>query len=288
MPASYLTKTTVRSHTDKNPAVELGLFLRSRRESLDPVRVGIVYSGRRRTPGLRREEVAQLADVSTTWYTWLEQGREVKASAITLSAIAHALQCSEAETRHLFSLAGLTEPTSHQRLCQQLSAANQQILDQLSPLPAIIQNSQFDILGYNKAYTHLTGIDLSTLSDMECNCLYLAFNHAGWQQRLVNMEQTLPRLVGSFRAAMVKHMDDPSWNARLESLRQSSAYFRELWDRYEILDIENHHKQFNHPELGRLSFYQVNWWSAPANGERLMVYVAGDEITRLKLSQLIV
>jgi transcriptional regulator with XRE-family HTH domain len=286
MPYHNLTSFPAHGHADKNPAIELGLFLRSRRESLDPVRVGIVYSGRRRTPGLRREEVAQLADVSTTWYTWLEQGREVKASAVTLSAIAQALQCSEAETRHLFSLAGLTEPTSYWRQCQKLSEANQQLLDQLSPLPAIIQNARFDILGYNNAYTQLTGIDLSALSDVECNCLYLAFNHTGWQQRLVNMEQTLPRLVGSFRSAMTKYRDDPRWNARLESLLQSSAYFRELWERYEILDIENHHKQFHHPELGMLSFYQVNWWSAPANGERLMVYVADDELTRQKLVQL--
>ncbi|WP_024871875.1 helix-turn-helix transcriptional regulator [Tolumonas lignilytica] len=286
MPMTPLMPMPSSGNADPNPAIELGIFLRSRRESLDPVRVGIVYNGRRRTPGLRREEVAQLADVSTTWYTWLEQGRDVKASAITLSAIAQALRCSEAETRHLFSLAGLTEPTSHRRQCRKLTEANQLILDQLSPLPAIIQNARFDILGHNKAYVSLTGIELSALSDEECNCLYLAFNHPGWRQRLVNIDQILPRLVGSFRASMAKHRDDPLWNARLDSLRQSSAHFCELWERYEILDIENHHKQFQHPELGLLSVYQVNWWSAPANGERLMVYVADDDATRQKLLQL--
>lgn len=86
---------------------QLGAFLRARRESLDPQRLGLPRSGRRRTPGLRREEVAMLADVGVTWYTWLEQGREVNPSVAVMQAIAEALQCSELETRHLFVLAGL-------------------------------------------------------------------------------------------------------------------------------------------------------------------------------------
>ena len=84
----------------------LGAFLRSRRENLDPVRLGLPRMRQRRTPGLRREEVAQLADVGVTWYTWLEQGRDIKASLKTLTAIASALQCNDVETQHLFSLAG--------------------------------------------------------------------------------------------------------------------------------------------------------------------------------------
>ena len=87
---------------------QLGAFLRSRRESLDPQRLGLPRSGRRRTPGLRREEVALLADVGVTWYTWLEQGRDVNPSASVMQAIANALECSATETRHLFLLAGLT------------------------------------------------------------------------------------------------------------------------------------------------------------------------------------
>ncbi len=85
---------------------QLGAFLRARRESLDPQRLGLPRSGRRRTPGLRREEVAMLADVGVTWYTWLEQGREVNPSAAVMQAVAEALQCSALETRHLFVLAG--------------------------------------------------------------------------------------------------------------------------------------------------------------------------------------
>ncbi len=93
---------------------QLGAFLRARRESLDPQRLGLPRVGRRRTPGLRREEVAMLADVGVTWYTWLEQGREVNPSAAVLSGVASALQCSPLETRHLFVLAGLTPPENTQ------------------------------------------------------------------------------------------------------------------------------------------------------------------------------
>ncbi|VUA84200.1 DNA-binding protein [Klebsiella pneumoniae] len=93
---------------------QLGAFLRARRESLDPQRLGLPRVGRRRTPGLRREEVAMLADVGVTWYTWLEQGREVNPSEAVLVGVANALQCSPLETRHLFVLAGLTPPEATQ------------------------------------------------------------------------------------------------------------------------------------------------------------------------------
>lgn len=101
---------------------QLGAFLRARRESLDPQRLGLPRVGRRRTPGLRREEVAMLADVGVTWYTWLEQGREVNPSAAVLNGVASALQCSPLETRHLFVLAGLTPPENTQAtVCEGIS-----------------------------------------------------------------------------------------------------------------------------------------------------------------------
>ncbi|SUX86809.1 Uncharacterised protein [Citrobacter koseri] len=108
-----MTVMTRREPTVMQPAdnrKQLGAFLRARRESLDPQRMGLPRVGRRRTPGLRREEVAMLAEVGVTWYTWLEQGREVNPSESVLVGVANALQCSPLETRHLFVLAGLTPP----------------------------------------------------------------------------------------------------------------------------------------------------------------------------------
>ncbi|SBS29570.1 hypothetical protein MSP8887_01108 [Marinomonas spartinae] len=267
---------------------ELGLYLRRRRESLDPSRLGILHSGRRRTPGLRREEVAMLADVSTTWYTWLEQGREVNASVATLSAIAKALQCSEVETAHVFTLSGLSRPAEYQRQCQKLSSVNQMILDQLNPMPAIVQNARFDILGFNQAYRELMGVDLASLPDEHRNCMYLAFTNDEWLIRMDNKEVILSRIAGSFRAAMANYMDDPSWQARLSMMQAASAEFNRYWEQYEILDVENHVKKFLIPDLGKMAFHQVNWWSAPKNGERLMVYVPDDEDTKAKLERLVI
>lgn len=113
-----MTVMTRREPTVMQPAdnrKQLGAFLRARRESLDPQRMGLPRVGRRRTPGLRREEVAMLAEVGVTWYTWLEQGREVNPSESVLVGVANALQCSPLETRHLFVLAGLTPPESTDR-----------------------------------------------------------------------------------------------------------------------------------------------------------------------------
>ncbi|MEE6802769.1 helix-turn-helix transcriptional regulator, partial [Escherichia coli O8:H10] len=111
---------------------QLGAFLRARRESLDPQRLGLPRSGRRRTPGLRREEVAMLADVGVTWYTWLEQGREVNPSAVVMQAVADALQCSPLETRHLFVLAG-RPPVESANLtpCEGISPGARRMLDSL-------------------------------------------------------------------------------------------------------------------------------------------------------------
>lgn len=140
------------SISEKNRQL-LATFLRSRRESIDPSRLGMPHHRSRRTPGLRREEVAQLADVGVTWYTWLEQGREIKASPKTLASIATALQCNEAETQHLFRLAGHPTPVmAAAKACAKVSAHGQILLDSLNPLPAIIQTPRFDILGYNPAW----------------------------------------------------------------------------------------------------------------------------------------
>ena len=117
---------------------QLGAFLRARRESLDPQRLGLPRVGRRRTPGLRREEVAMLAEVGVTWYTWLEQGREVNPSEAVLVSVANALQCSPLETRHLFVLAGLTPPEAAQvTVCEGISPGTRRMLDSLmSPISA--------------------------------------------------------------------------------------------------------------------------------------------------------
>lgn len=272
---------TRRFRTDN----ELGRFLRQRRESLDPVLLGFSRGGRRRTPGLRREEVAQLADVGVTWYTWLEQGRDIQVSAKVMGAIATALHCTEAETRHVFTLAGLGEQVPVQeRLCQSVSSMCQTILDTLDPYPAMVQNARYDIIGVNRAYARLTGVDLQALAIEDRNCIYLALTHAGWQACLIDHEESLSRMVASFRAAMADHRDDPAWQAQLQRYFDASDVFRTTWERYEVRGIENQVKRFRHPDLGVLAFHQTNFWTAPRGGDRMMVYLPADDDTAQRLT----
>ncbi|WP_079382206.1 helix-turn-helix transcriptional regulator, partial [Pseudomonas aeruginosa] len=235
MPLDAPASHAAESPAQPSRAEQLGAFLRRRRESIEPQRVGISRLGRRRTPGLRREEVAQLAGVGVTWYTWLEQGRAVRASEQVIGAIARALLCNETETHHLFNLAGLAAPTSARRaVCEKPSAATQAILDALDPLPAMVQNARFDIRGYNRAYCRLVGIDLAEIPEEDRNCIYLALTHERWRYCMANREEALPRMVGFFRAAMVERMGDPLWERQLQRCLEASAEFREIWRRNEV------------------------------------------------------
>lgn len=174
-----------------------------------------------------------------TWYTWLEQGRAVRASEQVIGAIARALLCNETETHHLFNLAGLAAPTSARRVvCEKPSAATQAILDALDPLPAMVQNARFDIRGYNRAYCRLVGIDLAEIPEEDRNCIYLALTHERWRYCMANREEALPRMVGFFRAAMVERMGDPLWERQLQRCLEVSAEFREIWRRNEVMGIE--------------------------------------------------
>src|SRR5689334_4829157 len=140
---------------------ELAAFLRSRRERLTPAEVGLPAGGRRRTPGLRREEVASLAGVGMSWYTWLEQGRDINASEQVLESIARTLLLDPHERAHLFTLAGVAVP-GQAADSQVVSAEIRAVLDQLHPFPAFVTNGRYDLLAYNRAYTVLIG-DLDAL-----------------------------------------------------------------------------------------------------------------------------
>ncbi|MRS15466.1 helix-turn-helix domain-containing protein [Enterobacteriaceae bacterium RIT691] len=267
---------SVTRHED--PRKQLGAFLRLRRESLDPQRLGVPRSGRRRTPGLRREEVAMLADVGVTWYTWLEQGREVNPSAAVMQAVASALQCSPLETRHLFVLAGLPpQESSSAPLCEGISAGTRRMLDSLMPQPASIQKPDFDIVAWNDSFCRLMGVDFAAMPEEDRNCIYLYLTNENWRSRLANPD-VLPTFVSYFRAVMAEHRGEEAWENKLARFFAASAEFESLWhQRYEVRGVENQLKRFNHPSLGHFSLQQMYWYSAPRNGSRLLVYLPVDE-----------
>jgi len=269
----------------ENSRRELGDFLRSRRERLSPERAGLPTSGRRRTPGLRREEVAVLAGVGVTWYTWLEQGRPINASSQVLHAIGRSLRLTEAEHRHLWTLAGERAPIPAVDRVPEVTDAFQPVLTKLDPYPACIQNARFDVLGYNRSYRFLFR-DLDAMEPQERNCLRLFFTDADWRGCYRDTDIVAVRLAAKLRATMGAHLDEPSYLSLVEELRERSPLFRELWSRHDVMVQQYDVKRIEQPQVGLL---QLNFvWASVDDGQglRMSVMTPSDEITAQRLQRL--
>ena len=263
---------------------ELADFLRTRRERLRPDDVGLPRGGRRRTPGLRREEVALLAGVGVTWYTWLEQGREINASVQVLEAIARTLRMDPQERWHLFELAGVTvvPPATE---CAAVTEAGREILTQLDPLPALVVSPRYDILAYNRAYNRLAG-DLDAMDAGERNQAWLFFTHPYWQTLCVTgRDQAAAHIVGTIRSAMAQHLDDPLWESMVQRLREASKEFDALWRRHDVVHRALPAKDFRSP-VGDLHLEATRFAVGVEGVNRMMVYTPRDEETRARLERL--
>jgi transcriptional regulator with XRE-family HTH domain len=264
---------------------ELGEFLRSRRERIAPQQVGVTVTGRRRTPGLRREEVAQLSGVGVTWYTWLEQGRDIKVSDQVLGAIARTLMLDRDERSHLFTLAGAAAPTVATE-CHAVTAPLRAAIDQLDPFPACVQTGKYDLLAYNRAYNYLIH-DMDALPVEDRNCMWLAFTDPRWKKQVVDWSDATSRMVANLRVLMADHVGDATWKAFVARLTAASPEFAEMWARHEVRSIQNKSKRFRHPEVGLMRFEVTNTWLAPRPGNRMMVYVPSDAETERRLQRLV-
>ncbi|WP_329439886.1 helix-turn-helix transcriptional regulator [Streptomyces sp. NBC_01426] len=275
--------TTVAPESDVRRH-ELAEFLRSRRERITPEQVGLPPGRRRRTPGLRREEVAQLSAVGVTWYTWLEQAREIQVSPQVLDAVARALLLDPTERAHLFSLAGSLDPAPNTP-CPSVTPALRAMLDQLGPIPACVQNSRYDILAYNATYGRLL-CDLDSLPPEDRNCMWLAFTDPQWRAAMVDVPDVNRVMAAKFRASMAEHLAEPAWKTLLARLDAASAEFREIWARHEVVGLGGKSKYIRNPHVGLLHVEQTNLWLGPTAGPRLMTYVPLDEETRSRLERL--
>lgn len=230
---------------------ELARFLKACRARVTPEDVGLPPGLRRRTPGLRREEVAQLAGVGVTWYTWLEQGRPINASEQVLLAVARALRLDGTERQHLFRLAGLEPSPLAQPDAPELSPSIQVILDSLAPLPAAVSNTRFDVLSFNRPYRSLFGTErMRPAHGVYFNSLWCMLTSPECCNPCENPEETLPRMVAVLRSAYGKHVGEPAWEAHVRRLSARSEVFRELWDRQEVAPPHTLLRIFRHPVLG--------------------------------------
>jgi transcriptional regulator with XRE-family HTH domain len=264
---------------------ELGVFLRSRRERIQPDEVGFAPGGRRRTPGLRREEVALLAGVGVTWYTWLEQGRDINVSAQVLEAVANTLRLDRQERNHLFTLAGVQlGPVRGE--CVVMPESVQKTLDAVSPYPALVLNARYDILAFNEAYCRVV-LELREIPVEERNMLWLSFMPHQWRCSFVESESMKLHMVAGFRAAMADHLGEPAWQDLTEQLCAGSELFAELWKRYEVAAPSNRIKVLENATVGVLRIEPVNMWLSQLGQIRATVYTAADEDTEAKLRVLV-
>jgi transcriptional regulator with XRE-family HTH domain len=273
-----------RRHELAHRRQELAGFLRSRRERIAPEQVGLPPASRRRTPGLRREEVATLAGVGVTWYTWLEQGRDINASPQVLDAVARTLLLDPHERGHLFRLADVPDGTG-QGDCTALPPTAQLLLDKLDPFPACIRNARYDLLAYNAAFDRLMG-PLGDLPFDERNSLWRMFTNARCRAATLDWEEATRRMVAEYRAAMAEHLAEPAWKCLVARLTKASPEFAELWERHEVTSPENLTKRFLHPDVGLLRLNYTHLWLGRRLGTRMTTYTPADDETRGRLLEL--
>ena len=287
MTTSALRSVTQPDGTDSSATrrSELASFLRSRRERIRPEEVGLPAGGRRRTPGLRREEVAQLANVGVTWFTWLEQGRDINVSEQVLDAIARTLRLDRTERWHLFTLAGV--PVVPGKFdCSALTPNTQRILDQLSPYPATVINQRYDVLAYNDAYRRVM-VDLDRIPVDERNIVWLAFTYPDWACSFVDEGDLHSTLVGGLRASMAEHVGEPSWRALVDRLISLSPEFAELWERHDVIGPGTRVKTVEHSAHGRLKLESTNLWIGQNSSARVSVYLPSDDASERKLHAIV-
>jgi transcriptional regulator with XRE-family HTH domain len=261
---------------------ELGAFLRSRRARITPEQVGLPLGGRRRTPGLRREEVAQLAGVGVTWYTWLEQGRDINASEQVLGAISRTLRLDPHEHLHLFTLAGAPEPPSDKQ-CNAITPSMRMMMAKLEPYPVVVRNARCDLLGYNRGYTWLMGDEVDDLPFEDRNTLVQCLLNPQWRARMLDWETNVPRVIASFRAAMAEHVADSSWKSLVKRLKAESPLFARLWDQHDVNPDPVRTKQYLHPEAGLLKFDFTYVYLGRRSEITMSTYTPADEETAAKL-----
>ena len=266
---------------------EAGDFLRSRRERLTPPDVGLPNGFRRRTPGLRREEVAMLAGVGTTWYTWLEQGRDVRPSNEVLSALAVALRLDPTERRHLFVLHDRPAQERRPAGAEQVEEPLRRMLDSLTGQAAFVLGWRWDILAWNRAAEVVFG-PYGRLEGDERNTLHMVFADPDHRCLLVDWEDVARASLAMFRADCARYAGDPDFERLVARLTRLSPEFAQWWPQREVARPLAGQKRIDHPTAGRMLFeYSSLGVGDPADMKLIVFTPLEDEGTARKLDQLL-
>lgn len=244
---------------------QLGEFLRVHRSRLQPSDIGLAPYGdpaRRRTPGLRREEIAELSGVSLTWYTWLEQGRDVAASRQVIDALARALQLDPDEHRHLCYLAGLAEPNQEDRDAD--PARLQRLVDAAMPNIASIYDPSFDYLVWNTAYVRVRHDPLAMPVEQR-NLVRMMFTDNANRARMPRWEAAARAVLSQFRDAVGRRPGDRQLSHLVRELIEASPEFRQWWSEYPVRTFRPATIGVEHPEVGviELELFQLRPVDSP-------------------------
>ena len=254
---------------------ELAAFLRSRRERISPEDVGLPAGPRRRTAGLRREEIAQLAGVGVTWYTWLEQGRQINASVQVLDAIARTLRLDATERGHLFRLADVPG-TAGPADCVEcpLPPEVQRILDSI-PYPATVLTERFDLLAWNRLYASLFP-RLTQAPPGERNTLLSCLTSPSCCSPVPEQDMYSATLVAQLRVSYGRHLGDPAWTHFIRRLEAMSPAFAAIWAAHDVAQPASHTKRFRHPTLGLIITKSTSFAVTAVPGARMVIYTPDD------------
>ncbi|MFI6519387.1 helix-turn-helix transcriptional regulator [Spirillospora sp. NPDC050679] len=267
---------------------ELAAFLRSRRARITPADAGLPPGPRRRTPGLRREEVAQLAGVGVTWYTWLEQGRPINASPQVLEAVARTLRMDSAERAHLFRLAEvpLDEPPDPANCLLPDAPDLPDILAALDPFPAAVSNARSDVLAWNRAFGALFP-HLVAAPPAERNTLWMTFTMPPCCNPVVDLETEAATFVALFRHRYSRHVGEPGWDDLVRRLSAASPEFARLWATQDVAGPETRTKVFRHAAVGEITTRATSFDVAAAPSTRMIVYRPADPESRKRVEWLV-
>ncbi|MEX2969183.1 helix-turn-helix transcriptional regulator [Streptomyces sp. C184] len=251
---------------------QLGAFLRSRRERLTPDEVGLPGTARRRTPGLRREELALLAGISATWYTYLEQGREIRVSEQVLTALAETLRLDGPERAHLLQLAGhAAAAASEEREPLKDEVAAVPLL--LQPNPAYIIGGNYDVLSHNRAADELFPRLLGNQAERPANFVRWMFLEPVARDVVLDWEPEARGLLARLRTQAGRHPADPRYTRLIDELNEDSPEARAWWRQYEVQARRGGRKRLRHPARGPVEYAYTAFHLAEQPEQTLVVYV---------------
>jgi transcriptional regulator with XRE-family HTH domain len=265
-------------------ARELADLLRSRRERLQPADVGLPLGSRRRTAGLRREEVAQLAGISTTYYTFLEQGRDLRPSRQVLDGLSRALRLSTAERSHLHELGQGSPPPSDRPAVETLAPGVSELVDRLDPHPTYVTGRCWDVLASNRAARALW-TDWPAVPADARNILWWTFTDPVARTIFIEWETEASAQLARFRAAAARHPDDPEFRTLIARLHDASAEVRAWWPRHQVAPLSSGTKRLHHPDLGDIELRHVVLQVADEPEQKFVTFTA-DEHNQARIAEL--